>query len=295
MNFVGFLKKYYLNFSDKIFKEKNAMNILYIKNISKKAVVINDIPKIPKISPGEIINLFEYASPEQVKKSLILQNLLNSKFLEEIEPPKEEPEVVEEEYEEILDEEGKIKPEFMPEQFDELFKRCDGLVDYINKYKEETTTCINQVNKAFENSINNLQTLVKQQSQHYDTMIKQIISKEPQLNSDQILQTITLQVNNQIKAAVTKSSQTIVSQVLEEILPQIKKNENKINGLSLDRKSNGFDIPQLKSDILNKKCKNVNFNDITPGELKQVVELIVFARRETDFTVKNIHINFELD
>lgn len=259
------------------------MNILYVKNVSKKTVIINDIPKAPRISPGEVINLLEYTSPEQLKKSIILKNLLNSHFLEEVEPPQEEPEVEEveeEEYAEILDEDGKIKADFMPDVFDGLMmnyaKAEQGL--------EETKT-----------AINDLQAFIKQQTQHYDTMIKQIASREPQLDSTQVLQTLTLQVNKQIKEAMTRSSQTIVKQVLEEILPQIKKNENKINELSLDRKTNDFDIPQLKSDILNKKCKNVNFHDITPGELKQVVELIIFARRETDFTVKNIHIDFELE
>jgi len=99
-------------------------------------------------------------------------------------------------------------------------------------------------------------------------------------------------VDDKIKAAVTKSSQVVVTKMLEKILPSIKENEAKIESLSNNAVMN---IPQLKNNILNKTCKGMNLENISPGELKQIVELIVFVRKETDFKVKDININFKLD
>ena len=272
------------------------MNILFAKNNTKKTLIVNDIPKMPHISPGETVNLLEFATAAELKNSKILQTLFDKKFLIEVVPKTEEPEIeepeIEEEYEEILDENGKIKNEFMPEQIHELFLHFDKLVDHIKKDKEETKVVVDTMSDTFQKSIQNLTTLTKQQFQHYDTMISQVAAKDPQMvDTAKLTQQMSDMVDDKIKAAVTKSSQVVVTKMLEKILPSIKENEAKIESLSNDAVMN---IPQLKNNILDKTCKGMNLKNISPGELKQIVELIVFVRKETDFKVKNININFEL-
>jgi len=272
------------------------MNILFAKNNTTKTLIINDIPRMPHIAPGETVNLFEFATATELKDSKILKTLFDNKYLIEVEPETEEPEpdIEEEEYEyeEILGEDGKIKEEFMPEQVHELFLRCDKLVDHIKKDKEETKVVVDTMSNTFQNSMNNLTALTKQQFQHYDTMISQVAAKDPQMvDTAKLTQQMSEMVDDKIKAAVTRSSQALVTKMLEKIMPIIKENEAKIESLSNEDVMN---IPQFKTDIINNKCKGMNLTDIAPGELKQIIELIRFVRRETDFEVKNININFEL-
>jgi len=68
------------------------MNILFAKNNTKKTIVVNDIPTMPAIAPGETINLLEFATASALKKSATLPTLFDSQFLVEVKPQSEEPE-----------------------------------------------------------------------------------------------------------------------------------------------------------------------------------------------------------
>jgi len=139
------------------------------------------------------------------------------------------------------------------------------------KTNENIDTTFGEIGKfhaKLEKSISDLTASTKQNFTHYDTMIKQIAAREPQVDTTPLLQKMSVLVDDKIKTAVTKSSQAIVTKVLEKILPTIKQNEAKIESVSNEIESisneSEIDIPQLKTHILSKNCQEMNLKNISP-------------------------------
>jgi len=129
------------------------MNILFAKNNTKKTIVVNDIPTMPAIAPGETINLLEFATASALKKSATLPTLFDSQFLVEVKPQSEEPEPEieeedEDEYEEVLDEDGKIKEDLMPKAFDALVIEYAKTQQLMLKTNENIDTTFDRINQT---------------------------------------------------------------------------------------------------------------------------------------------------